>query len=105
MIPWCRISTCSSVTSARSLRSVTSAGSSRSQSPGPGLANGGTTANGGVNGGTMVNGFNGLTTANGGTMVNGLSTGLSIPGVAVVRRDRSLNTVIPRVTTYITSCF
>ena len=93
MIPWCRISTCSSVTSARSLRSVTSAGSSRSQSPGPGLANGGTTANGGVNGGTMVNG------------VNGLSTGLSIPGVAVVRRDRSLNTVIPRVTTYITSCF
>ena len=89
MIPWCRISTCSSVTSARSLRSVTSAGSSRSQSPGPGLANGGTTANGGVNGGTMVNGVNGL----------------SIPGVAVVRRDRSLNTVIPRVTTYITSCF
>ena len=57
----------------------------------------------------MVNGVNGLTTANGGTMVNGLSngltTGLSIPGVAVVRRDRSLNTVIPRVTTYITSCF
>ena len=101
MIPWCRISTCSSVTSARSLRSVTSAGSSRSQSPGPGLANGGTTANGGVNGGTMVNGVNGL--SNG--MVNGLSTGLSIPGVAVVRRDRSLNTVIPRNTTYITSCF
>ena len=101
MIPWCRISTCSSVTSARSLRSVTSAGSSRSQSPGPGLANGGTTANGGVNGGTMVNGVNGLTSG----LVNGLSTGLSIPGVAVVRRDRSLNTVIPRVTTYITSCF
>ena len=88
MIPWCRISTCSSVASARSLRSVTSAGSSRSQSPGPGLANGGTMVNGGVSG------VNGLTIANGGTMVNGLSTGLSIPGVAVVRRDRSLNTVI-----------